>query len=163
MWSDNADVMSYLYTGTPALKTDFTRTGARTFKGSVDDGINSLTRYYINNFTDGAYVDCLDFLTQRLTVDHEFKKRAKFFTPIKVQFLVVTICFYAVRYGLNNHWWPAAIKSEAAAETWSPYIFYWVVYLGAMFAGFFSIFGNGLKYIDDCTLADGEAPRLKQD
>lgn len=29
-WSNNADVMSYLYTGTPALKTDFTRTGKRT-------------------------------------------------------------------------------------------------------------------------------------
>jgi hypothetical protein len=29
-WTNNADVLSYLYTGTPALKTDFTRTGKRT-------------------------------------------------------------------------------------------------------------------------------------
>ena len=30
-WTNNADIMSYLYTGTPALKTDFTRTGKRTY------------------------------------------------------------------------------------------------------------------------------------
>ena len=29
-WTDNADALSILYTGTPALKTDFTRTGKRT-------------------------------------------------------------------------------------------------------------------------------------
>ena len=34
--------MSILYTGTKALKTDFTRTGKRTFKGAVDDGVNSI-------------------------------------------------------------------------------------------------------------------------
>ena len=28
-WTDNADALSILYTGTPALKTDFTRTGKR--------------------------------------------------------------------------------------------------------------------------------------
>ena len=26
-WTDNADMISIIYTGTPALKTDFTRTG----------------------------------------------------------------------------------------------------------------------------------------
>ena len=81
-WADNADVMSYLYTGTPALKTDFTRTGKRTSMGAINDGINSVTRYYINNFTDGQYCDCLDFLTQRLTAKDEFKKRS-FFSPLK--------------------------------------------------------------------------------
>lgn len=52
-WTDNADALSILYTGTPALKTDFTRTGKRTHKGAIDDGKNSMHRYYINNFTDG--------------------------------------------------------------------------------------------------------------
>lgn len=65
-WTDNADVMSYLYTGTPALKTDFTRTGKRTYKGAFNDGVNSVTRYYINNFTDGHYHDCLDIATFKL-------------------------------------------------------------------------------------------------
>ena len=117
-WSDNADVMSYLYTGTPALKTDFTRTGRRTYRGAIDDGINSVTRYYINNFTDGYFVDCLDFLTQRLTVDNELKKRNKFFTPMKVQIMIVFISFFAVRYGLNNYWMPVASTNDASMESW---------------------------------------------
>jgi hypothetical protein len=41
-WTDNADTISILYTGTPALKTDFTRTGKRTFKGAINDGINAV-------------------------------------------------------------------------------------------------------------------------
>lgn len=31
-----------MYTGTNALKTDFTRTGKRTIKGAIDDGVNSV-------------------------------------------------------------------------------------------------------------------------
>ncbi len=41
-WTNNADRISILYTGTPALKTDFTRTGKRTFKGAINDGINAV-------------------------------------------------------------------------------------------------------------------------
>lgn len=53
MWADNADLVSIQYSGTGALKTDFTRTGKRTRVGLMKDGINSLTRYYMNNFSDG--------------------------------------------------------------------------------------------------------------
>jgi len=35
LWTKNADVMSFLYTGTGALKTDFTKTGKRTIKGAL--------------------------------------------------------------------------------------------------------------------------------
>lgn len=41
-WTRNADIMSLLYSGTGALKTDFTRTGKRTFMGAINDGRNSL-------------------------------------------------------------------------------------------------------------------------
>ena len=44
--------MSFLYSGTGALKTDFTRTGKRTFLGMLNDARNSITRYFINNFFD---------------------------------------------------------------------------------------------------------------
>lgn len=37
-WTNNADILSILYSGTPAMKTDFTATGKRTFKGSLKDG-----------------------------------------------------------------------------------------------------------------------------
>ena len=53
IWADNADVISIQYSGTGALKTDFTRTGKRTKLGAMRDGVNALTRYYKNNFTDG--------------------------------------------------------------------------------------------------------------
>lgn len=60
VWADNADLVSIQYSGTGALKTDYTRTGKRTQLGLVKDGINSLTRYYKNNFTDGFRQDALD-------------------------------------------------------------------------------------------------------
>jgi len=66
IWTDNADRLSICYTGTPALKTDFTRTGKRTIKGALDDGYNSVARYFINNFGDGYNVDCLDVATKKL-------------------------------------------------------------------------------------------------
>jgi phosphatidylinositol 4-phosphatase len=61
VWADNADLVSIQYSGTGALKTDFTRTGKRTKQGLLKDGANSLTRYYKNNFTDGFRQDAIDF------------------------------------------------------------------------------------------------------
>ncbi|XP_044746313.1 phosphatidylinositol-3-phosphatase SAC1-A [Coccinella septempunctata] len=60
VWADNADVISTQYSGTGALKTDFTRTGKRTKMGLIQDGVNSLMRYYKNNFTDGFRQDAID-------------------------------------------------------------------------------------------------------
>lgn len=60
VWADNADLISIQYSGTGALKTDFTRTGKRTKKGLLKDGTNSLTRYYKNNFNDGFRQDAID-------------------------------------------------------------------------------------------------------
>ncbi|KMP07004.1 synaptojanin-2 [Coccidioides immitis RMSCC 2394] len=60
MWADNADVVSKSYSGTGALKTDFTRTGERTKAGILLDGNNSLTRYIRNNFRDGPRQDAFD-------------------------------------------------------------------------------------------------------
>lgn len=67
LWVYNADAMSILYAGTPALKTDFTRTGKRSYKGAVDDGVNSLQRYVKNNFLDGRRQDAMDVLLGKLT------------------------------------------------------------------------------------------------
>ncbi|KAF7506380.1 hypothetical protein GJ744_011846 [Endocarpon pusillum] len=60
MWADNADVVSNSYSGTGALKTDFTRTGNRTRAGMVQDFRNSATRYVKNNFLDGPRQDAFD-------------------------------------------------------------------------------------------------------
>ena len=60
VWADNADVVSKSYSGTGALKTDFTRTGQRTRAGMVQDLNNSITRYVRNNFGDGPRQDGFD-------------------------------------------------------------------------------------------------------
>jgi len=62
LWANNADAISRLYAGTPALKRDFTRTGKRTKLGALDDGMNSLQRYYLNNFLDADRQEGYDLL-----------------------------------------------------------------------------------------------------
>lgn len=70
IWADNADAISRLYAGTPALKGDFTRTGKRTRKGALDDGMNSLQRYYLNNFLDADRQEGIDLLTCHEEFNH---------------------------------------------------------------------------------------------
>ncbi|KAF9920806.1 hypothetical protein FBU30_009270 [Linnemannia zychae] len=60
VWADNADVISCAYSGTGALKTDFTRTGNRTKAGALQDLQNSIVRYIKNNFLDGTRQDAYD-------------------------------------------------------------------------------------------------------
>mmetsp|Transcript_61 Transcript_61/g.120 ORF Transcript_61/g.120 Transcript_61/m.120 type:complete len:628 (-) Transcript_61:36-1919(-) len=62
IWVNNANAMSVLYAGTGALKTDFTKTGKRTFQGMFNDGVNSCMRYHINNFVDASKQDSIDLL-----------------------------------------------------------------------------------------------------
>ncbi|XP_013137977.1 PREDICTED: phosphatidylinositide phosphatase SAC1 [Papilio polytes] len=68
IWADHADMISCQYSGTGALKTDFTRTGKRTRMGALRDGVNSLTRYYKNNFSDGFRQDSIDLILGKYTV-----------------------------------------------------------------------------------------------
>ncbi|KAH9868748.1 hypothetical protein J1614_007820 [Plenodomus biglobosus] len=70
VWADNADVVSKSYSGTGALKTDFTRLGIRTKQGALQDLNNSITRYRLNNFSDGPRQDAFDlFLGNYLPSD----------------------------------------------------------------------------------------------
>lgn len=63
IWADNADVVSKSYSGTGALKTDFTRTGTRTRAGALKDLNNSITRYVRNNLADGPRQDAFDLFS----------------------------------------------------------------------------------------------------
>lgn len=60
MWADNADHVSKAYSGTGALKTDFTRLGHRTKIGALKDAQNSVKRYILNNLADGLRQDGFD-------------------------------------------------------------------------------------------------------
>ncbi|KAH9818855.1 SacI homology domain-containing protein [Melampsora americana] len=63
LWADNADAVSKAYSGTGALKTDYTRFGVRSKQGALNDGINSVMRYIKNNFLDGPRQDSYDLFT----------------------------------------------------------------------------------------------------
>ncbi|CAL4079758.1 unnamed protein product, partial [Meganyctiphanes norvegica] len=69
VWADNADMVSTQYSGTGALKTDFTRTGKRTKQGVVKDGWNSAVRYIKNNFFDGDRQDAIDIFLGKYQVE----------------------------------------------------------------------------------------------
>ena len=58
VWTDHANMISVAYSGTGALKTDFTKTGRRTRQGMFEDLSNSVMRYLKNNFFDGARQVC---------------------------------------------------------------------------------------------------------
>ncbi|KAI5115288.1 hypothetical protein M0805_006227, partial [Coniferiporia weirii] len=67
VWADHADSISKAYSGTGALKTDFTRTGKRSHMGLVEDGMNSVMRYLKNNYFDGPRQDGFDLFTGNWT------------------------------------------------------------------------------------------------
>ncbi|GMK56462.1 hypothetical protein CspeluHIS016_0303020 [Cutaneotrichosporon spelunceum] len=62
VWADHADTVSKAYSGSGALKTDYTRTGKRTKEGLLQDGVNSVMRYVKNNFFDGDRQDAYDLV-----------------------------------------------------------------------------------------------------
>nr|OQO22876.1 hypothetical protein B0A51_08602 [Rachicladosporium sp. CCFEE 5018] len=113
VWADNADVVSKTYSGTGALKTDFTRTGARTKAGALQDLRNSLTRYAKNNFADGPRQDAFDLFlgayrpdSQAVGTQHFVDRR-----PVVVQSMpyVLGMCAFFVAVSLSS------TRSESAA------------------------------------------------
>ncbi|KAG8945759.1 hypothetical protein FRC04_000525 [Tulasnella sp. 424] len=63
VWSDHGNFIAKAYTGTGALRSDFTRTGVRTKKGIVLDKMTSGWRYIMNNHSDGYKQDGFDLIT----------------------------------------------------------------------------------------------------
>jgi hypothetical protein len=90
-WADNGDTLSMLYAGTGALKADFTRTGRRTFAGILNDGYNSATRYYYNNFSDGLKQDGMALLLGKYIVE---KGERPYAGTSKVMQTVYNVCKY---------------------------------------------------------------------
>ncbi|CDH18096.1 probable Phosphoinositide phosphatase SAC1 [Zygosaccharomyces bailii ISA1307] len=94
LWADNANVVSCAYSGTGALKTDFTRTGKRTKLGALNDFINSAARYYKNNLMDGPRQDSYDlFLGNFRPYMSSLKSPFSDKRPWSVQ--IIPIIFYA--------------------------------------------------------------------
>ncbi|BHF66809.1 Phosphatidylinositide phosphatase SAC2 [Sparganum proliferum] len=66
LWANNGDALSRQYTGTVAMKGDFTRTGLRTMNGLVRDGVSSVNRYY-HRFGEIRRQAAIDFILGHTT------------------------------------------------------------------------------------------------
>lgn len=144
VWADNADVVSRSYSGTGALKTDFTRTGNRTRAGMAQDLNNSLTRYVKNNFGDGARQDAFDlFLGNHLPSSsligstHVFVDRR----PISIQAIpyILTACmFFVLISGLT--------RTQPETTIWPLRLVALVCLIIATWCGAF-IWNHGMLYV----------------
>ena len=138
--------MSYLYTGNQALKTDFTRTGKRTYQGAINDGINAVTRYYINNFTDGYYHDCLDISTLKLLPSSYLKPRGTL-TPLKMSIAFCLLLSMLCKSICDSYFVP----SDPSTISFQQYIVHKTIILGSFILGLSIIVKNGRNFIDDAS------------
>ncbi|KAJ1852581.1 Phosphoinositide phosphatase sac1 [Coemansia sp. RSA 1822] len=108
VWADNADFVSCAYSGTGALKTDFTRTGKRTYLGALRDGRNSIERYVRGNFFDGERQDGIDLLlgTYRVQPGRPFARILS--TEARALVGTMYVCLFMLAYAFfypRNHSW----------------------------------------------------------
>lgn len=92
-----------MYSGTGALKTDFTRTGQRTKAGALQDLSNSLTRYVKNNFKDGQRQDAFDLFLGNYQIpakvaDSTTKQVSPFTTIKPLRVRVVNYMLHIIHY-----------------------------------------------------------------
>ncbi|ODV59755.1 uncharacterized protein ASCRUDRAFT_36902 [Ascoidea rubescens DSM 1968] len=153
IWTHNANSISKSYSGTNALKTDFTRMGKRTLSGLFKDAYKSLNRYFLNNFYDGSRQDSFDLILGEITHDEFFLKENEGLTtrdnrPMIVQLvpnilksatvLLLTVIFYPKNNSLSS---PTNLISLGCCC------------LSIFFSAYF-IMHNGMQYVN--------WPKLKQ-
>jgi hypothetical protein len=144
LWADNADVVSKSYSGTGALKTDFTRTGKRTMTGALQDLNNSITRYAKNNFTDGPKQDAFDlFLGAYLPSTSSVNSTRVYLErrPLLIQAIPYILAFsiFFVFIGLFSRRLP-----DSAVLPLRIFILFWFV-VGLWSFNF--IYKNGMLYV----------------
>ncbi|VEN48952.1 unnamed protein product [Callosobruchus maculatus] len=142
VWADNADVISIQYSGTGALKTDFTRTGKRSRVGLLKDGLNSLQRYYKNNLMDGFRQDAIDLflgsgkLVSLLTIE----KGWRYVTFPSVLLMAIAMFVASVIF-------PQEYSTESLL-----YLLFW----GSMVIAIsLNIFRHGVEFVDKPRLTQG--------
>jgi len=147
IWADNADVVSTSYSGTGALKTDFTRTGVRTKAGALKDLRNSIMRYAKNNFADGPKQDAFDlFLGAYLPTTSSYPVFVDQ-RPLLIQSIPYIFAFslFFVFIGSFTRRLP-----EAAVLPMRIFILFWFA-VAAWCANF--IIRNGMLYVSNLTIS----------
>lgn len=107
-WANNADALSNQYASAPAMKTDFTRTGKRTKFGAVMDGVYSVQRYILNNFTDGMKTDAFNlFLGNYKVLPNQpspFKEKSTIQNFRALILLLILIVFIVIGSPIPGGW-----------------------------------------------------------
>jgi hypothetical protein len=96
-WTKNADAVSLLYSGTPAMKTDFTATGKRTTKGAINDGYFGVKRYFLGNFYDSREQDFIDFSLGKIKPSKNKTESIRHSTCNSLYFLFGLVSIYIFR------------------------------------------------------------------
>lgn len=140
LWADNADAVSVSYSGTGALKTDYTRTGNRTRKGAFKDFVNSASRYYQNNLTDGPRQDSYDLFLGNFKPYRNTQSPFADERPLHIQF-VPTLLYAALTVLFATIFFPKSYFSS------SKNLFFFFSALATLAGGLHYIFKNGLQYV----------------
>mmetsp|Transcript_18481 Transcript_18481/g.22711 ORF Transcript_18481/g.22711 Transcript_18481/m.22711 type:complete len:362 (+) Transcript_18481:621-1706(+) len=135
VWANNADAMSVLYSGTPALKTDFTRTGKRTKVGLLKDGINSVLRFYLNNFCDGTRQDAFDLFLGKFDAHNDvpFKdlSREKLVSSSSVAVFTNTLFVYMIVFLFISVFTGVSMKEDLWI-TQKLFVAFWITLLSGL-------------------------------
>ncbi|PVH71943.1 hypothetical protein DL98DRAFT_87566 [Cadophora sp. DSE1049] len=142
LWADNADVVSKSYSGTGALKTDFTRTGQRTKAGALQDLQNSITRYAKNNFADGPKQDAFDLFLGNYLPDSATNPVFVDRRPLLIQSIPYILAFalFFVFVGIFTRRLP-----DAAVLPVRIFIIFWFIVAGWCLN---FIYSNGMLYVN---------------
>ena len=141
MWADNADAVSTAYSGTGALKTDFTRLGERTKQGALNDLQNSIKRYYLNNLVDGCRQDGFDLFLGNYHPSETTESPFLDARPLKYQ-AVPFILFGSFAMVL------ASIFFSRSDLPWIVLKLFQLMWLGLFAYTFQFLLANGIQYVN---------------
>ncbi|KAI8391264.1 SacI homology domain-containing protein [Radiomyces spectabilis] len=135
VWADNANAVSTTYSGTGALKTDFTRTGQRTKSGALQDLQNSLTRYAKNNFMDGNRQDAFDLFLGNYQVEGG-NATAKYHSPFgSNRPLRVRVVPYILLFALFMFWLNVFRPSYSGFQSTTSYMLLLAFWISVVISG----------------------------
>ncbi|XP_065315027.1 phosphatidylinositol-3-phosphatase SAC1-like isoform X2 [Gordionus sp. m RMFG-2023] len=143
-WTENANICSWQYAGSGALKTDFTRTGERTKLGLARDGLNSAIRYYKNNFVDGFSQDATHLLLGNFVVDNsnEFPYISPFKTTDKDWKYLGLPVIFIVSFTM------VIFTFLLPSANYADQMIYYSFWIMICMLSLFFIYSNGLIYVD---------------
>ena len=146
IWADNGDQLAMSYSGTNALKGDYTRFGKKSIKGTLQDGIYSVKRYFINNFGDGYNQDAHDFSLGNLSnlKSLNVQNHSTFF--LKVHFAVIfLISYYLFKF-------TSTVLSSESSSLSSCFVRYFILILIILISSRYVFKKNKNLMIDNSTI-----------